>query len=69
MSSLGLQRGDQIFVNEATDSGIGSQGVRERPDSVVPLTQIPTTTPLSSPQNPSGADSVEVDGSFLVHRV
>jgi len=71
VSSLGLQRGDQIIVNEAgvgASGSISSQSVRESLP-VIPPTKIPATIPLSSPLNSSDANSVEVDGSFLVHRV
>lgn len=56
--SLGLQRGDQIIVSEAPN-----------PDTQIPLS--PTTHPpvQRSPQSPSGPDHVEVDASFLIHRV
>lgn len=61
LHSLGLQLGDQIIVSEAPN-----------PDTQIPLsrtTHPPLPVPIQPPQSPSGPDHVEVDASFLIHRV
>lgn len=74
--SLGLQRGDQIIVSEVPnpDTHIPSVqppapvGPVSRPTQPPPLPAANTRPPPRS-QEPSGPDHVEVDGSFLIHRV
>lgn len=73
--SLGLQRGDQIFVSEEPnpETHIPSSQpvgpVSARPTQPPPLVPSSTTRPQFIPQGPSGPDHVEVDGGFLIHRV
>ncbi|KAH9483705.1 Putative ubiquitin thioesterase otu1 [Psilocybe cubensis] len=83
LQALGLQRGDQIIVNEASsDQAPPPQSQSSSVPARSPLAPAPTQTytapapiPRSVPVQPSppvqssGPDSVEVDGSFLVHRI
>ena len=73
--SLGLQRGDQIFVSEEPNPETRIPSVQQpvgpvsaRPTQPPPL-PAPTTRPQFIPRGPSGPDHVEVDGGFLIHRV
>ena len=59
VSSLGLQRGDQIFVNEANDN----------PAALPRGNPIPHLMPSGSVSKSSGPNSVQLDGGFLIHRV
>lgn len=66
VSSLGLEKGDQIIANEVSNSvlsGDTSQGVGPSPVATR------STKPPGSVSKISGPDSVEVEGSFLIHRV
>ena len=72
--SLGLQRGDQIFVSEVPNPDTHIPSVQPPLGPVSRPTQPPTLPPPSTrfqfiPQEPSGPDHVVVDGSFLIHRV
>jgi len=82
VSSLGLQRGDQIIVSEApadTTSGSSSIPLQSPSRSAAAAsrsaptrTSVPAPAPAPAPTpkpTDSGPDAVEVDGSFLVHRV
>jgi len=80
VSSLGLQRGDQIIVSEApADVTPGSSSISPQSPSrsaAAPSRSAPTRTSVPAPApaptlkpTESGPDAVEVDGSFLVHRV
>ena len=72
VSSLGLQRGDQIIVNEASaqlESPLPTRGAPLIPvlpasSQLGPVSHPPVRAPTSS-----GPEFVEVDGSYLVHRV
>ncbi|KAF8969849.1 hypothetical protein BDZ97DRAFT_1792975 [Flammula alnicola] len=84
LQSLGLQRGDQLIVNEASDSGSPAASAPPPPRVQPPVQSTPT--PASAPfqptrqptippqqqaalsQSSSGPDNVELDGSFLIHR-
>ncbi len=69
VSSLGLQRGDQIIVNEASAQSIQPISVESPP--VPPASSqsgLASHPPVRAPTS-SGPDFVEVDGSYLVHRV
>ena len=80
VSSLGLQRGDQIIVSEApADATSGSSSISlqspsrstaapSRPAPIRTSVTAPASAPILKPVD-SGPDAVEVDGSFLVHRV
>lgn len=70
ISSLGLQRGDQIIVNEA--SGTQLNPVLPSQTSSIPVlpasSHLGVAPPLTAPTS-SGPECVEIDGSYLVHRV
>ncbi|PPQ89147.1 hypothetical protein CVT25_006519 [Psilocybe cyanescens] len=83
LQSLGLQRGDQIIVSEApVEQAAPARPQPSSPPARAPLAPASTQaraaaapTPRSAPVQTSppvqttGPDSVEVDGSFLIHRV
>jgi ubiquitin thioesterase OTU1 len=77
LSSLGLQKGEQIIVNQkASTRGSGSQHTKPTiapsKKAPVPVTSgsVDTASVLKKPSSAeSGPDYVEVDGSVLVHRV
>ncbi|PPQ63060.1 hypothetical protein CVT24_005915 [Panaeolus cyanescens] len=67
LQSLGLQRGDQIILSESTTAI--SRPVQS---SAVPQSASAATTSTSFTQpsaTSNGPDHVQVDGSFLVHRI
>jgi ubiquitin thioesterase OTU1 len=67
--SLGLKRGDQIFVSEEPNPDTHIPSVQPPVGPVSRSTQPPPLpAPTTRPQ-PSGPDRVEVDGGFLIHRV
>ncbi|PPQ64685.1 hypothetical protein CVT26_002775 [Gymnopilus dilepis] len=70
IESLGLQRGDQLIVTEDTSKPVVSPS-RVQPQASPVHTQPRTATSLPKPPQAaaSGPDSVEVDGSFLIHRI
>ena len=68
VSSLGLQRGDQIIVNEASVP-LPTHGASSIP--VLPASSqsgLVSHPPVKAPTS-SGPEFVEVDGSYLIHRV
>jgi ubiquitin thioesterase OTU1 len=70
-NSLGLQRGDQIFVSESPpnlDTYIPSVQPSVQPP-VGPIPRPIHPPPLPAPITTSVPDHVEVDGGFLIHRV
>ena len=79
LSSLGLERGDQIIVNDNggstnTTTGQAPKFPLDAPSSPPYPTTIPPSSSHSRPKPPqasvsSGPDYIEVDGSFLIHRV
>ena len=84
LTSLGLAPGDQLIVSQKSGSATPPPGVTStaqslpiNPRAVVdPPASLPTlsstaaqTTPAFSARGNSGPDHVEIDGSYLVHRV
>lgn len=63
LQSLGIQRGDQIIVTEAA----AAESPAPLPTSLGPQLQTIAPRPTSSPS--SGPDHVQLDGSFLIHRI
>ncbi|KAG7092596.1 hypothetical protein E1B28_008939 [Marasmius oreades] len=74
LSSLGLHKGDQLIVAEASDPAHVSTGA-QIPTTTADLRQPPSSA--SSPRNTegslrtsqSGSEYVEADGGYLIHRV
>jgi ubiquitin thioesterase OTU1 len=76
--SLGLQKGEQIIVNQkASTRGSGSQSSHNKP-TIAPSQKksvhtspgsVDTGSVFKRTTSESGPDYVEVDGSVLVHRV
>jgi hypothetical protein len=62
LQSLGIQRGDQIIVTEAA-----AESPAPLPTSSGPQLQTIAPRPTSSPS--SGPAHVQLDGSFLIHRI
>ncbi|KAF4614470.1 hypothetical protein D9613_002684 [Agrocybe pediades] len=84
VSSLGIQKGDQLIVNEGPEPAPSisappittnlpppTQAAVPPPASAAPVQrpQASVVSPTSPSASPSGPDSVEVDGSFLIHRI
>ncbi|KAF8911961.1 OTU-domain-containing protein [Gymnopilus junonius] len=70
IESLGLQRGEQLIVTEDTSKPVASQSrVQPQASSIHQQATSPIFQHKSASASPSGPDSVEVDGSFLVHRI
>lgn len=74
--SLGLQRSDQIIVSEIPNPDAQIPSVLQTQPLAGPVSrqnQPPLPAPIQSPppksQSHLGPDHVEVDGSFLIHRV
>ncbi|KAG9124435.1 ubiquitin-specific protease otu1 [Ceratobasidium sp. 392] len=68
LSSLGLQRGDQITVTLNTNSATPTSSARPPAPASTPRTQ-PASTPTSAPKATPGSDGfVETPAGTLVHR-